>query len=62
MSVSSPRLLLVSLAISMAAAVPIIPVSEITLVSATGFYMINTEEVWMHVHTYIASPVAAWCI
>lgn len=46
-SVSSPPLLLVFLAISMALAAPIIPLAEIILVTAAGFFVLNSNEVWM---------------
>lgn len=44
-SVSSPPLLLMLLTISMAFAAPIIDLAEITLVSGTGFFVSNTDEV-----------------
>lgn len=48
-SVSSPPLLLMFLAISMALAAPMIPLGELVLVSGTAFYMISTDEVWAYI-------------
>lgn len=44
-SVSTPSLLLVFLVISMGLAAPVVALGERTLVSGTGFYVVNNDEV-----------------
>lgn len=46
-SASSSRLLLVFLAVSLAFAVPVIPLTESVFISATGFHVYNSDEVWV---------------
>lgn len=59
-SVSSPRLLLVFLAISMGLAAPIIPLAETTVVSGAGFLVINSsDEVWRK-HFYCVCAAPPW--
>ena len=56
-SVSSPLLLLAFLAISMALAVPIIPLAEVTIVTGAGFVVYNTDEVRLF---FLCERAVAW--
>ena len=54
-SASSPPLLLAFMFISMALAIPIIPLAETVLISGTGFFVLGANQVWKSCYEVLGS-------